>query len=319
MLRTGPVLFFLCLHLGACHAQPAPVSAPDPATVWLRHIEVLSADSLEGRRAGTPGSRKAQRYITSVFDALGLDTLGRGYAHPFSVKAQWNDGQSEGVNLVGYVPGQTDGGPCIVVTAHYDHLGTQNGTVYNGADDNASGTAGLLAAAAHFRATPPVHCMVFAALDAEEQGLQGAHAFVADPPLPVERMALNVNLDMIGRNAQNELYVAGTTPYPFLKPYLQQVADTAAVTLKFGHDGNPDVPGQDWTFSSDHGAFHRAGIPFVYFGVEDHADYHKSTDDYAFIQPVFFAHAVETLLLALTILDRDLDAIVQQATAHQDP
>ena len=322
-MRLVHVTFFLVLigGLGSCKAQPQPQAAAEAEPVFegLRHIEVLSADSLEGRGSGTAGSKKAQTYITSVFEAHGLTPFDSAYAQLFSVKAQWNDARTEGTNLVGYVPGKDANAPCIVVSAHYDHLGIQSGKVYNGADDNASGTAGMLATMAHFRQTPPEHCMVFAAFDAEEKGLQGAAAFLADPPLPVERMALNVNLDMIGRNDAGELYVAGTTPYPFLKPYLKTVADSARLTLKFGHDGHPEVQGQDWTYASDHGVFHQADIPFVYFGVEDHADYHKSTDDFIHIQPVFFEAVVETVIHALTLLDQDLDTIIQQAAADPKP
>ena len=85
-----------------------------------------------------------------------------------------------------------------------------NGETYPGADDNASGTAALLAMPSLCKKAPWQHDVVFAAFDAEELGLQGARAFVASPPIPKERIALNVNMDMVSRSAAREIYIAGT-------------------------------------------------------------------------------------------------------------
>src|SRR5690606_30456084 len=93
-------------------------------------------------------------------------------------------------NVVGMVRGTDDPDEYIVVTAHFDHLGRQGNQVYHGADDNASGTAGLIELARYFAAHPPEHSMIFAALDAEEHGLLGARHFVADPPVPLENIVL---------------------------------------------------------------------------------------------------------------------------------
>ena len=91
---------------------------------------------------------------------------------------------------------------------------------------------------------------------------------------------MNVNLDMVGRNEAGELYVAGTYHYPQLLPMVTEVQAVAPLKLLVGHD-RPDLPpGDDWNGSSDHGPFHNAGIPFLYFGVEDHPDYHRATDDW---------------------------------------
>ncbi|HEY8479206.1 MAG TPA: M20/M25/M40 family metallo-hydrolase, partial [Spirillospora sp.] len=198
----------------------------------------------------------------------------------------------------------------IVLTAHFDHVGIgrpdeAGDSIYNGADDNASGTAALLALARYFREHTPAHSIVFAALDAEEMGLQGARAFVRTPPIPLDAVVINVNMDMVGRNDAGELYVAGTYHYPFLKPVVERIAERAPVRLLMGHD-SPDLPqGQDWTSASDHGAFHAAGIPFLYFGVEDHEDYHRPTDEFDGIQPEFYSAAVRTVLATVLELDRN--------------
>jgi hypothetical protein len=118
-----------------------------------------------------------------------------------------------------------------------------------------------------------------------------------------EAIMLNVNMDMIGRNDKGELYVAGTYHYPQLRPAVQRVIPVAEVTLIAGHD-TPANPRDDWTSQSDQGAFHAQRIPFLYFGVEDHPDYHRPTDDFERIQPGFFTRAVRTVLAVVREIDR---------------
>jgi Zn-dependent M28 family amino/carboxypeptidase len=200
-------------------------------------------------------------------------------------------------------------GKAMVVSAHYDHLGVRNGEIYNGADDNASGVAGLLAVAEAFKAKRPKHDVIFAVVDAEESGLRGAKAFAAAPPVPLETIALDVNFDMLSKNARNELYVSGASPFPFLKPILAKVATTAKVTLKLGHD--TDGKENNWTTQSDHYAFGEKGVPWVYFGVEDHPEYHKPTDDFATVPQDFFKRSVATVVQASLALEKDLDDVVK--------
>lgn len=276
----------------------------------LEDVAVLSADSLEGRGAGSAGGAKARAYIRAAFERIQLRPFEEGYEQPFALRNRGADAPP-GVNLLGYVPGAERPDTFIVVTAHYDHLGIRRGQIFNGADDNASGVAGMLALADYFSRHRPRHSILFAALDAEEMGLLGAEALVQDPPVSRDHFALNVNLDMISRNEKDELFVAGVHHAPFLKSYLERVAARSQVHLRFGHDGGSDML-EDWTRSSDHGPFHLAGIPFVYFGVEDHPDYHQATDDFENIDPDFFARAVATILDAVVELDANLEAIHAQ-------
>ena len=93
--------------------------------------------------------------------------------------------------------------------------------------------------------------------------------------------------------------------YPNLKPYLERVQKTALVKLLFGHD-DPKLGHDDWTDQSDQGSFYKVNIPFIYFGVEDHKDYHKSTDDFPTINQQFYVHAVETIVAATELFDKNL-------------
>ena len=269
----------------------------------LKDLQTLAADDMEGRLPGTPGGAKARAFILQRFKEAGIQPIGDSYERPFTFHGARGTADRRGVNIVGVVTGQREPGRYVVVTAHFDHLGVRNGQVFNGADDNASGVAALLAVAAKVSADKPEHSIVFAALDAEESGLNGAKAFMSDPPIPRDGIAMNMNLDMVARDAHNVLFAVGTFQYPFLKAYLKDVAQPP-VTLRLGHDGtNPKE--DDWTRDSDHYPFHQAGIPFIYFGVEDEAQHHKATDDAETVTKEFFVGAANTILAALRNVRRE--------------
>jgi len=272
-------------------------------------LGALSADSMQGRRIGSPGSAMARALLVPRLAAAGLVPLAPGYEQLFEVKGGRDTTVHAGVNLVAMVRG-ADTSRVIVVSAHYDHLGVRGDQVYNGTDDNASGTAAVLAMAEYFARHKPAHSMVFAFFDGEESGLRGARAFVASPPIPLARIAADVNLDMVARLDKNELYAAGATPYPFFAPLLQATAAVSPIKLILGHDTNAGGAHENWINQSDQGAFHAAGVPFVYFGVEDHPDYHKPTDDIEKVDAGRYLAAVRTIADFVRRLDQSLDSAV---------
>lgn len=270
--------------------------------LMLDDIRRLSHDAAEGRRTGTKGAEAARRFITGQFKDMRARSLQKGYLHEFTFKNRAGE-DIEGVNVIGYIRGEEE--TAFAITAHYDHLGVRDSVVYNGADDNASGVAALLGLMEYFRANKPRHTLIFAALDGEEMGLRGATAFLEDEKIPVENVVLNINMDMISMNDKNELYVAGTHHNPKLKPIIEKV-DALPLLLKMGHD-SPDLGNDDWTSQSDHGMFHKKGIPFLYFGVEDHAHYHKPTDDFENVNQTFYKRATHAILDCILALDISLN------------
>ena len=303
------VTLFVAACASAAPAPPPPVVQPEQL---LEDVRILSADDMEGRRVDTPGSARARAYLIQRLEEIGLEPArGETYEQPFVFT---REGQAfNGVNLLAKVEGTSRSRKTLVVMAHYDHVGVVEGEVFNGADDNASGVAALLAIAQAFVADPPRHDVVFALVDAEEGGMRGSRVLVSDPPMPLTDVALAVNLDMLSRSDRNELYVAGASHFPWLKPRLEALAANAPVSLKLGHDTHAWGEGQDWTMESDHGAFHEKGVPWVYFGVEDHRDYHSPTDDFATIRQDFFRRSAQTVLDAVRAFDADLDAIAKEA------
>jgi hypothetical protein len=284
-----------------------PASLRVDSDQLMATVQALADPRFEGRAAGSSGGIAARAWILDRYKAIGLQPVSGSYVFPFKFTRLSLNGrvEGEGANVIGLCLGTDTKAPMFVVSAHYDHLGIRDGVVYPGADDNASGVAVILAVAEYCQKSPFRRTVVFAALDAEEAGLQGAKAFLIAPPIPKGRIALNVNLDMVSRNDKREIFVAGTYPWPQLTAPLEEVARRAPVTVLFGHDKPMPIAGgvDDWTNQSDHGPFNSAKIPFVYFGVEDHADYHQPTDKADKIDRGFFVDVAETVLDAVLQLD----------------
>jgi Zn-dependent M28 family amino/carboxypeptidase len=305
MLKYLTLACVLLVATAPAGAQgPAAAIQVDAAQIFT-DVERLAADEMEGRLTGSAGGAKARAYLLERLKQAGVSPLGDNFERPFTFASR-TVGERKGVNLVGVIRGTRNPERYILLTAHYDHLGVREGQVFNGADDNASGVAALLGVAAHFSRTRPEHSLLIAALDGEEAGLQGAKALMRDLPVPATALILNVNIDMVGRDPDNKLFAVGTYHYPFLKPYLEHIAQPPVV-LAFGHDR----PGEkeDWTNDSDHRVFHEAGIPFVYFGVEDFAQHHKATDDAGTIGRAFLAGATATVVAAVQQFDSHLGDI----------
>jgi hypothetical protein len=288
--------------------RPAAVSAPQAppsradAEALLADVRTLAGPDFAGRRTGTDGNRRARAFIVERFARIGLKPLRESFEHAFrlrSGRAQKDASeQASGVNVIGRLEGTREPDSYVLVTAHYDHLGARGGEIFPGADDNASGIAGMLAAAAFFAKAPAGASLLFVAFDAEEIGCLGARHFVRNPPIDLKRISAVVNLDMVARGDANTLWAAGTHHYPHLRAPVTEALQGRTLKVAFGHD-RPQRSArdpEDWTHSSDHGPFHDAGVPFLYFGVEDHPDYHRPSDTPDRIPVRFFDEAIELVI-----------------------
>jgi len=278
----------------------------------IKDIKTLSSDSYEGRKTGTKGAEMARNYIGKRFREIGLKSfpLLNSFQQTFTFSGI-DDPKITGKNMIGYIPGRSD--KIIVISAHYDHLGVINGKIFNGADDNASGVAGMLKIAKHFSRTKPNYTLIFAAFDAEEFGRKGSDYFVNHLPVDIKRIKLNLNLDMISHNDKGELYASGTYQYPHLKNYI--TTSVPDLKILFGHD-NPKLGIDDWTDQSDQSAFNAKNIPFIYFGIEDHKDYHKDSDKFENINQPFFINAANAILEITDRIDHNMmmDVSVRERT-----
>ncbi len=321
------LIAFVCgqVCLSAQTTQAPRKSQMFNSAALLSDLKTLSSDEMNGRAVESPDSEKARAFLTGRLKAAGLKPFGASFEQPFTFQTGGRAGaplvDRKGVNLVGEVRGRRQPARYIVVTAHYDHLAPRNGAVMNGADDNASGTAALIAITEYFTKNRPENSLIVVAVDAEEVGLRGAEAFVKSPPVPPASLIVNINMDMIGRDPDDKLFAVGTFLSPYLKPLVEEVAKKAPVKLLIGHDDPAKAklapgaaPGtkveDDWTRDSDHYQFWSVlKMPFIYLGVEDEAQHHKATDDYETITHDFYIRAVETAIALIRNFDKNLDRI----------
>ncbi len=183
-------------------------------------------------------------------------------------------------NVLGFFPGADPAKrkEVVIFSAHYDHVGVNDqGEIFNGSDDNASGTSGLLEIAEAFGKTPrPPRSVAFLWVSGEEKGLLGSHWFADHPTLPVDsKIVADINLDMISRNDRKQISI---TPSPQHGQY-NSLVPAALIACKA--EGMEAVFDADQFFSrSDSSSFARKGIPVIFFFAGLHADYHRPTDDY---------------------------------------
>ena len=296
------------LFVGEIHAQEESViELPDSAYV-MKHLFALSADSMMGRATYQPkGIQKARKYIVKELLRIGVPAYVPNYEQSFEIPQSKGD-TLEGVNLLAYVEGYSNE-ETIVVSAHYDHVGMKDSAqIFNGADDNASGTVALLEMAKYFTQNQPENTIIFAFFDAEEMGLLGAKHFVRSMVVDSSLIKLNVNMDMVARGDKFEMYAVGTYFYPQLKVYIEEAAKGKGIKMIYGADKPKDKP--NWVQASDHGAFHQYEIPFVYFGVDDHKDYHTIHDTADKVNPVFYLNAIQLIKESILIFDANLDTII---------
>jgi len=204
-------------------------------------------------------------------------------------------------NVVGVLPG--DSKEAVVVGAHYDHLGLGDesslaeqhlGQIHNGADDNASGVAGLLVLARDFSVARPGRTLVFAAFAAEELGLLGSRHYVQHPPYPLEQTVAMVNLDMIGRS-DGDVLIGGVGTAEEFRDLLHEVEVKSPLTFKYASTPRG---------SSDHLSFAAAGVPVLFFFTGLHPDYHKPSDDWEKIDLVRTWQVVEAVRQTVDRMNR---------------
>ncbi|MFQ5791993.1 MAG: M28 family peptidase [Acidobacteriota bacterium] len=195
-------------------------------------------------------------------------------------------------NVLGYLPSATrDGGEeFLVVAGHYDHLGLggrrsegrdTEGQIHNGADDNASGTAGVLELARVFSTRLDLkRGILFSAFAGEELGLRGSRHYVRNPTLPLARAVAMLNLDMIGRLRDDRVYVGGADSSPGFRPVLERLGTEEDLAVSFGFSGYG---------ASDHSSFLLREIPSLFFFTGLHDDYHKPSDDWERLNPAGMA------------------------------
>lgn len=279
-----------------CVLWTVPAAAQKPKTTpaitahdVMERESILASDSLEGRRTGAPGAYKAARYISSEFERIGLQpstgaTGSAAYLQSFDFSEHALDTSkhehTHAMNVVGFIPGSDPvlKDQVVIVGAHYDHLGYGGSsamdsvhTIHYGADDNASGDAGLLEIAEHLSESK-IHAkrsIVFIAFSGEEEGLFGSGYYTSHPTVPLDRVQAMLNMDMIGRMQDSTLIVEGVGTSPIFRDLIDSMNFQKDLHLRYFQTG---------TGPSDHSKFYAKNVPVLFFFTGFHPDYHKATD-----------------------------------------
>lgn len=312
LIKKRAIIFFV-LMISSCSHKNQYEERPNfhPSSSLLQHIYYLSSDNLQGRKVGTHGSKLTQDYLVAQLLKEKIKPFGKGYLAPFSIDGVFN--AIQGNNVIGLVPGTKYPDKYIVLSAHFDHLGGQGSRIYNGADDNASGTSALLHYAKLLKQSPLRYSVILLFTDGEEANLKGANAFVHQNSNLLTKIILNINIDMIAGNKKTKrLHYISRDLETLLNDeqvtaYLKQ-QQQAPVKIKkgFKQRGRTLYNKISWKTASDHGAFYQKKIPFIYFGVGTHCNYHKVSDIYDNINHQFFIKAVDAIYQQIIFLDRNL-------------
>lgn len=271
-------------HTAACPAIHPDSLATDLVGYAGRY---LADDALEGRLAGTHGAACAAELIAFTFRRLGLAPGGEDGSYfqetPLASVTNPHAPGGTGRNVLGILPG-TDRrmtGEYVVVGAHFDHLGMGGmgslaagaNAIHNGADDNASGVAALLKVAEELAVGPrPRRPVVFMAFTGEESGLLGSSHWIKNPTVPLDGVVAMLNMDMVGRLADNGLVVYGTGTAvewdALVAPELERLDVWKSSYVPDGYG------------ASDQTAFYMRDIPVLHFFTNTHSDYHRPSDDW---------------------------------------
>jgi len=259
-----------------------------------KNLYVIASDEMEGRDTGSPGQKKAGEYMIAYYKSLGISypkVLGSYYQKVPSdfMKKRGGNNLPDSENILAFIEGSEKPDEVVVISAHYDHVGTKNGVVYNGADDDGSGTVAVMEIAKAFQSAKkagngPKRSILFLHVTGEEHGLFGSEYYTDHPVFPLASTVVDLNIDMIGRDdPQNRgkqyVYVIGSEMLSSELKVINEAANkkTNNLELNYAYD-DPKDP-QQLYYRSDHYNFAKNNVPVAFFFDGIHEDYHKPTDD----------------------------------------
>ncbi len=315
------VLLLLAVSL-SCTSQKNSVSDVNPTeymnSITARdlktHLYIVASDEMQGRETGSAGQKKAGEYLISQYKTntvsypKGATDFYQRVPSSF-LNAIRNENLPDSENIWAYIEGSEKPNEVIVISAHYDHIGIKNGEIYNGADDDGSGTVALLEIAQAFSKAKkeghgPKRSLLFLHVTGEEHGLLGSSYYSQNPLFPLANTITNINIDMIGRHdefhndSSNYVYIIGSD---FLSTDLYTICENANknyVNLFLDYKFNAKTDPNRFYYRSDHYNFAKNGIPSVFLFTGVHADYHKATDE---VDKIEFDALAKRTQLAFTI------------------
>ena len=258
-----------------------------------KNLSVIASDEMQGRDTGSEGQKKAGKYMIDFYKNIGVSypkALG-SYYQIVPKEALKSRGKElpESENILAFIEGTEKPEEIMIVSAHYDHVGTKKGVVYNGADDDGSGTVAVMEIAKAFQSAKkagngPKRSILFLHVTGEEHGLFGSEFYSDNPVFPLANTVVDLNIDMIGRDdpdnrGKNYVYVIGSEMLSSELKVINEAANKKTVNLELNYKyDDPNDPDRLY-YRSDHYNFAKNNIPVAFYFDGIHEDYHKPTDD----------------------------------------
>ncbi|MDI1255637.1 MAG: M28 family peptidase [Flavobacterium sp.] len=302
-------LGFLSFLLFSCSAQKSAVSAVAVETKYLNsitaaelktHLTIIASDEMEGRDTGSKGQKKAGKYMIAQYEKEGIP-FPKGAADYYQkvpaafMNAEYNAGLPDSENIWAFIEGSEKPDEIVVISAHYDHVGMKDGEVYNGADDDGSGTVAVMEIAQAFQQAKkeghgPKRSILIMHMTGEEHGLFGSQYYSEHPLFPLKNTVADINIDMVGRrdyehpNTNDYIYLIGSD---YLSTDLYNVCEAANkdfIKTKIDYKFNDRKDPNRFYYRSDHYNFAKHNIPVVFLFNGVHDDYHQATDEVSKIE-----------------------------------
>ncbi|CAM1368464.1 Peptidase M28 [Tenacibaculum litoreum] len=260
-----------------------------------KHLFIYASDEFEGRNTGEPGQKKAVKYLKDFY-------VGQGIASPLGdddyfqeVPSEYLSNNRRGMtlkdseNVVAFIKGTEKPDEIVVISAHLDHEGVKNGEIYNGADDDGSGTVAILEIAEAFKQAAdagkgPKRSILFLHVTGEEKGLLGSKYYTENPIFPLANTVTNLNIDMIGRvddrhkGNPNYVYLIGSDKLSTELHNISEAMNKKYTNIDLDYKYNDDNDPNRFYYRSDHYNFAKHNIPIIFYFNGTHADYHRPTD-----------------------------------------
>ena len=302
LLYVFSLLFFIACSTSRNTAQKdkntddaSKFAASITAENLKTHLYVFASDEFEGRNTGEPGQKKAIKYLKDFYVAqkisspLGKDDYYQEVPEAFLNQHSRRGRLKDSENVLAYIKGTEKPDEIIVISAHLDHVGMEDGEIFNGADDDGSGSMAILEIAEAFQKAVkagkgPRRSVLFLHVTGEEKGLLGSKYYTENPTFPLENTVCNLNIDMIGRVDErhtidsNYVYLIGSDK---LSTSLHQVSEninTKYTNINLDYTYNDDNDPNRFYYRSDHYNFAKHNIPVIFYFNGVHEDYHKPTD-----------------------------------------
>jgi len=255
------------------------------------HLYIFASDEFEGRETGEPGQKKAAEYLKTEYKKLNIPSpLGNDDYFQEVPASAFNGDIKDSENVVAFIEGSEKPEEILVISSHYDHIGIDaEGNIFNGADDDGSGTVAILEIAEAFMEAKasgfgPKRSILFLNVTGEEKGLIGSKYYTDNPIFPLAQTVVNLNIDMIGRSDvahkgnNNYVYLIGSDKLSTELHNLSEEVNSKYMNMELDYTFNNENDPNRFYYRSDHYNFAKNNIPIIFYFNGVHADYHKMTD-----------------------------------------